>query len=171
VGQSYKQFDELLNNNKDRIFNLLFRLTGNYHFAEDLFQEVFLKVYRGLDRYEGRSKLSTWVYSIALNLYMDYWRRGLKAQHNTGIADVSSLSNKDPADDPEAVFIRNEEQAELQKLIVSLNPALRVPVVLFYVEGMAVGEIAKVTGRSESSIKVALYRARKILKKGLGRAK
>ena len=49
-----------------------------------------------------------------------------------------------------------------------MKPALRVPVILFYVEGMAVGEIAAVTGRSESSIKIALYRARKILKKGLG---
>ncbi|UCB44602.1 MAG: RNA polymerase sigma factor [Spirochaetota bacterium] len=171
MGQSYKPFDEILNNNKDRIFNLLFRLTGNYHLTEDLFQEAFLKVYRGLDRYEGRAKSSTWVYSIALNVYRDYWRRGLKARFNTGIVDVSSLSDKDPADDPEAVFIRNEEKAELQRIIVSLKPALRVPVVLFYIEGMAVGEIAIVTGRSESSIKVALYRARKILKKGLGREK
>ena len=171
MSQSYKPFNEILNNNKDRIFNLLFRLTGNYHLAEDLFQEVFLKVYRGLDHYEGRAKLSTWVYSIALNVCMDYWRRGLKAGFNTGITDVSSLSNKDPADDPEEVFIRNEEKAELQRIIVSLKPALRIPVVLFYIEGMAVGEIAMVTGRSESSIKVALYRARKILKKGIGREK
>ena len=169
VSQSGTQFEELLQENKDRIFNLLFRLTGDHHTAEDLFQETFLRAYRGLGRYEGMSKPSTWIYSIALNVYRDHYRRSRKGRKEIGMENAGLLSSDDPAGNPEDVLLKKEEKQELQRLILSLKPALRVPVVLFYVDELGVREIVEATGRSESSIKTALHRARKLLKTKLGR--
>jgi len=57
------------------VFNLLFRITGDFHLAEDLFQEVFLRVYKNLSTFRGKSRLSTWIYSIAINVYREYYRK------------------------------------------------------------------------------------------------
>jgi RNA polymerase sigma-70 factor (ECF subfamily) len=166
---SHILYDELLKENKDRIFNILFRLTGDHHTAEDLFQETFLRAYRGISRYEGKSKPSTWIYSIALNVYRDHYRRNRKSRQDIRIEDAGLFFTAEPGSSPEEAFLMKEERRELQALLVSLRPAMRVPVVLFYIEGLAVEEIAAVTGRSEPSIKTALHRARKLLKAKLGR--
>ena len=171
MAKPFENYDEFLKENKDRIFNLLFRLTGDHHTAEDLFQETFLRAYRGLGRYEGKSKLSTWIYSVALNVYRDHYRKSRKSRHDIRIEDTGLFFSAGPGSSPEEAFLMKEERAELQELLVSLRPALRVPVVLFYIEGLAVEEIAAVTGRSEPSIKTALHRARKLLKEKLGREK
>jgi len=168
VAKSFESYDKLLKENKDRIFNLLFRLTGDHHTAEDLFQETFLRAYKGLGRYEGKSKPSTWIYSIALNIYRDHYRRSRKSRHDIRIEDAELFPSADSGGSPEEAFLMKEEREELQALLVSLRPALRVPVVLFYIEGLAVEEIAMVTERSEPSIKTALHRARTLLKAKLG---
>jgi len=168
VERAERGFDDLLKENKDRIFNLLFRLTGDYHTAEDLFQETFLRAYRGLDRYEGRSGLFTWLYSIALNVYKDHERKRKRTHQDAGIFDPGDFPAPESGADPEAALLRKEENAMLQEQLVALKPGLRVPVVLFYIEGMAVGRIADITGRSEASIKTALHRARKQLRAVLG---
>jgi RNA polymerase sigma-70 factor (ECF subfamily) len=167
VDQDEHVFNDLLKENKDRIFNLLFRLTGDYHTAEDLFQETFLRAYRGLGRYEGRSGLFTWLYAIALNVYRDHARKRKKSYQEAGAFDAGDLPAPEHGADPEAVLLRKEEKVMLQEQLVALKPGLRVPVVMFYIEGMAVGRIAEITGRSEASIKTALHRARKQLRAAL----
>jgi RNA polymerase sigma-70 factor (ECF subfamily) len=169
VCQTFENFNDLLNENKDRIFNLLFRLTGDYHTAEDLFQETFLRAYRGFDHYEGRSALSTWLHAIAVNVFRDHTRRSRKDRYEKMVADTEGFLSEDQTGDPEATLLMKERQEDLQRLLVSLKPALRVPVVLFYIDGLSIREIAAVTGKSESSIKVSLHRARKLLKTELGR--
>lgn len=169
MGQTFESFNDLLNENKDRIFNLLFRLSGDYHTAEDLFQETFLRAYRGFDRYEGRSALSTWLHAIAVNVFKDHTRRSRKDRYEKMVADTEGFLSGDQTGDPEAALLMKERQEHLQRLLVSLKPALRVPVVLFYIDGLSIREIAAVTGKSESSIKVSLHRARKLLKTELGR--
>lgn len=164
-------FDDLLKENKDRIFNLLFRLTGDYHTAEDLFQETFLRAYRGLGRYEGRSATFTWVYSIALNVFKDHARKRKRSYQDAGAFDPGDFPAPESAFDPEAALLRKEENAMLQEQLVALKPGLRVPVVLFYIEGMAVGRIAEITGRSGASIKTALHRARNRLRAALSGAR
>ena len=168
VAKPFEDYDELLKENKDRVFNLLFRLTGDHHTAEDLFQETFLRAYRGLGLYEGKSKPSTWIYSVALNVYRDHYRRSRKSGYDIRIEDVDFFPPAGPGSSPEEAFLMKEERAELQELLVSLRPALRVPFVLFYIEELTVGDIAAVTGRSEPSIKTALHRARTLLKAKLG---
>jgi RNA polymerase sigma-70 factor (ECF subfamily) len=164
VEQKSATFDAVLQENKDTVFNLLFRLTGDRHISEDLFQEVFFRVYRGLPNFRGDAKMSTWVYKIALNVFRDYARKkgarpGVEAE-NPGIL-VDRLT-------PEEQYITHEEKSRVQEHIRALKPKLRVPVFLYYREGLSIARISELTGRSQSDIKVSLHRARKILRARMG---
>ena len=159
-------FDDVLNENRDRVFNLLFRLTGDYHTSEDLFQETFLKVYRGLHSFNGKSRASTWVYAIAFNVFRDHVRKrkwGLlpsgREQNNNQDAGIDENFS------PENDFLRKEERTLFQQILNELKTTLRVPAVLYYIDGLSIRDIMEVTGRTQTDIRVSLHRARKILKK------
>jgi RNA polymerase sigma-70 factor (ECF subfamily) len=161
-------FDAVLQDNKDTVFNLLFRLTGDRHISEDLFQETFLRVFRGLETFKGEAKFSTWVYAIALNVFRDHVRknRGGRTAHGSVEAEhpgalVDRLT-------PEEQYIAREQISRIQGHVRALKPVLRVPVVLHYIEGLPIARICELTGRSQSDIKVSLHRARKILKARMG---
>jgi RNA polymerase sigma-70 factor (ECF subfamily) len=158
-------FDSVLRDNRDTVFNLLFRLTGDRHVSEDLFQETFLRVYRGLENFRGDAKFSTWVYTIALNVFRDHLRK------NRGTHGPMEAENREVLVDrmtPEEQYLAHEEKSRVQGHVRALRPVLRVPVVLYYIEGLTVARICELTGRSQSDIKVSLHRARKILKARMG---
>ena len=150
--QSGDNFDDLVKENKDMIFNLLFRLTGDYHISEDLFQETFIKVYNGLGRFNQESKPSTWIYSIALNVFKDSTRKKrwrLTQSHPSENEEIKE--QKDPMD-PETQFFMGEEKRVLQKKISRLKETLRIPLVLHYLEGLSINQIAKATDKTPNSI-------------------
>jgi len=159
-------FDDVLKENRNRIFNLLFRLTGDYHTSEDLFQETFLKVYRGLGSFNGKSGISTWVYAIAFNVFRDHVRKrkwgllpSVIAQNNS--QDADSDENFSPEND----LLRKEERTLFQQILNELKSTLKVPTVLYYMDGLSIRDIMEVTGRTATDIRVSLHRSRKILKK------
>ena len=159
-------FDDVLNENRDKIFNLLFRLTGDYHTSEDLFQETFLKVHRGLHSFKGNSGVSTWVYAIAFNVFRDHVRKrkwgllpAVRAQNDNQDAD------SDDNFSPEKDFLQKEERTLFQQILNELKTTLKVPTVLYYIDGLSIRDIVEVTGRTSTDIRVSLHRARHILKK------
>ena len=159
------EFEAVFADHRDAVFNLLFRLTGDHHASEDLFQEVFLKVYGGLDRFDGRSALRTWITSIALNVFRDFLRKK-RRREALSLNDLPGAAQvEDGARSPEEALLAEDERNEVQQALNGLRDTLRVPVVLFYIEGLPVKEVAAATGRTESDIKVSLHRARRILKK------
>jgi RNA polymerase sigma-70 factor (ECF subfamily) len=164
-GGETADFDTVLKTHGDSVFNILFRLTGDFHLSEDLFQETFIKVFKGLSGYDGRAKISTWLYSIALNTLRDHKRR--KAAPTPGLPNDDKLRARDPS--PDESLIRSEERNALQRELRKLKESMRIPLVLFYIEGMSVREIAGATERTQSDIKVSLRRGREILKKRLRR--
>ena len=168
VEQTGYTFETVLNKNKDAIFNLFFRLTGDFHVSEDLFQETFLKVHTGLRNFKGNAKPSTWVYTIALNVFRDYVRKKKWNPFIQEITDCENLDSRADSQTPEEQYIQREEKAGIQKHVCALKPALRVPVILHYIEGFSIPRICELTGRSASDIKVSLHRARRILKKRMG---
>jgi len=165
VYQQSLNFDKIVNENKDKIFNLLFRLTGDYHLSEDLFQETFLKVYNGLRGYKGESKISSWIYSIALNVFRDSIRR--KRWRLLKINDTENYESYETVDEnnPEKQFIENEEKETVIRKINKLKESLKIPLVLYYIEGLSIHQITEITGKTKDTIKVSLFRARKKLKK------
>lgn len=163
--KSTHRFDSIVNQNKNMVFNLLFRLTGDFHLAEDLFQEVFLRVYKKLSSFREKSRLSTWIYSIAVNVYREHYRKKRFAIFTGGMFPENIDSQPDSAPTPEEILIQTEEKETLQKNLDSMKHTLRIPTVLYYMEGLSIREISSITGRTENDIKVSLYRARKYLKK------
>ena len=162
--QISKTFDDLVKENKDMIFNLLFRLTGDYHLSEDLFQETFIKAFNSLGNFSQKSKPSTWIYSIALNVFRDNNRR-----KRWRLLDHGTLENREKNEgkdsvDPETQFIMVEEKRAIQRKIKKLKENLRIPLLLYYLEGFSIDQIAQITEKTPESIKVSLHRARKKLK-------
>ena len=159
-------FDDVLDENRDRIFNLLFRLTGDFHTSEDLFQETFFKVYRGLHSFNGKSGMSTWVYTIAFNVFRDHVRKkNWSLLSSVGEQNRERVAEGDDNFSPENDLLRKEERTHLQQILNELKATLRVPTVLFYIDGLSIRDIVQITGRTQTDIRVSLHRARKILKK------
>ena len=155
------RFEDLVNNHKDMVFNLLFRLSGDYHLSQDLFQETFIKVYRNINNFQRQSKPSTWIYSIAVNVFRDHARKREPLPLTTGEPTLRTDEGN-----PETQLIRSLEKEEIQKRIKDLRESIRIPLVLYYIEGLTVQQISEITGRSPSDIKVSLHRARKKLRQG-----
>jgi RNA polymerase sigma factor (sigma-70 family) len=132
---------------------------GRQSDAEDVAQDVFVKVYRQLDSFRGDSKFSTWLYRISFNLAIDHQRK--HARHQT----------EDPDHHPEPASFRHaehdqldrEQAAIIESAIAKLDPRQQMIVRLYYWQGFKTREIAEVLGSPEGTIKVYLLRARKSL--------
>ena len=167
-------FNEIVSRYKGRIYNYLYRMTGNAEDAEDLTQEVFVRMYTGIGTFRADATLSTWLFRIAGNLCVDAFRRNKKAREL-----VYSLDAPMPGDDeergatrdvpdmsqaPETVFARKELAAQIQSALQKLPPKLRSAVVLHDVEGMAYDEIAAAENIPLGTVKSRIFNARVALR-------
>jgi RNA polymerase sigma-70 factor (ECF subfamily) len=164
-------FERLVALHEGMVFNLAARLLGDAEEARDLSQEVFLQVYRQLERFEGRSALRTWIYRIVVNQCRNrprFWRRrrrdrccpndGLGAQRQPRVAE--GLGPFEQA--------RLRERAErLQQALARLSFEHRVVLLLREVEALSCEEIAGTLGLPEGTVKSRLSRARDVLRREL----
>ena len=153
-------FSELVNRYKKLVFSTAYRMLGNYEEAEDASQEVFIRIYNSLNRYNSLYKFSTWSMRITTNYCLDMLRKRK--------GDVYSLESQyDLQDDslsPEEHYIKQENQNTVQKAIDSLPDKYKVLIILFHFRGLSYSEIMDVTGESLTIIKNRLYRGRQMLK-------
>ena len=159
-----------------RIVRYLRRLVGDAD-AEDVAQEVFVKVGQALDGFRGESKLSTWIYRIATNTAMDHLRRPSSAP---AVRQASSAGDDDAAPDDELiadgaplhddVLIRKDMNACIRGLVDGLPEMYRTVLVLADLEELTNGEISEVTGLPLDTVKIRLHRARQQLRKKMDRA-
>lgn len=138
-------------------------MLGNYEEAEDASQEVFIRIYRSLKRYDSSYKFSTWSIKITTNYCLDVLR---KRKGETYELD-SQYDLKDDAPSPEEYYIKKEKSNYVQKAIDSLPDKYKVLIVLFHIRGLSYAEIIDVTGESLTIIKNRLYRGRQMLKEVL----
>jgi RNA polymerase sigma-70 factor (ECF subfamily) len=153
-----------------KILHYVARLTGHYDY-EDITQEVFDKVNRGLEDFKGKSKLSTWIYRIATNTALDRLRSPSLRQNTEEL----------PADDKndwmnlqktsiDQQLIRKEMSKCVREHIDKLSPDYRAVILLSELEGFKNQEIADILQISVDSVKIRLHRARSNLKKILDEA-
>jgi RNA polymerase sigma-70 factor (ECF subfamily) len=149
---------------------LLYRMMGNKEDAEDLTQETFLSLHRHGHRFRAEARFSTFVYRVAANAALNRRRslgRGraridkLKVRHAAG-DDLPSSPR-----DPEDAALGHELSEQVREALEELSPSLRMPVVLYDIEGLAYGEIAKVLGIAEGTVKSRIHRARQALREHL----
>ncbi len=167
--QVYEEF-------QPKILRYLSRLMGDDD-AEDIAQEVFEKVSLALDGFEGRSKLSTWVYRIATNTALDRvrspsFKRSL--EHTTLEAikafESTNVWTTEPENPTDQKFIRKEMSQCIREYIDKLSPDHRTVIILKELEGFKNREIADILQVSLDTVKTRLHRARGALKKELDHA-
>src|SRR5215467_13639647 len=168
-------FEELVERYQHRLIAVMNHLVGNAEEAEDLAQEVFLRVYRARKKYRPRSKFSTWLFTIANNLAMNSLRaRQRKPVVPLNVRDSGPLGPR-PAEqlvkDRGNLPVQNLQQEELvsliQEALAGLNERQRVAVVLNKFEDMNYAEIADVMGVTTKAVKSLLSRARDNLRSAL----
>lgn len=143
------------------------RLLDDPHDAEEVFQDVFVRVYRGLPNFRLDARLSTWIGRIAYNTAARWARRDRVTAH----ADVSTLDEGIDAARVEPVQLATLEERELRDLVraqvARLPPDQRLAVTLYHVDGLSVAEVAEIMETPENTVKSHLFRGRKALKEML----
>ena len=162
-------FRQLVENHKVRLYNLAYDLTGNRHDAEDLSQDVFIKVFNSLHKYRGESKFSSWLYRITVNTWINMRKsKHYKAQKMTEELQEEHLlmntnSNANPEKDTESNLIQNSIQSALS----GLSPREKSIFVLRHYNDLKIADISKSLGISVGSVKTLLFRAIKKMQKNL----
>ena len=165
--------DECIALHSPSLKRLLLRLLGNEQDAEDVLQETFLSAFQAIDRFEGRSSLSTWLYRIAYNTAMMRLRRA-----KAPTVSVEETLNETPGYIPrqlfdwcclpEETYDSEEVQTELRQAIAAMPESLQLVFMLRELEGMSTEETAVTLDISASATKVRLHRARQWLRETLG---
>jgi RNA polymerase sigma-70 factor (ECF subfamily) len=151
-----------------QVFALAYRFTGRVHEAEDLTQEVFVKVYRTLDRYrETDGPFGAWLMAVARNRAIDHYRRG-RQEHSRRVDEPLALETTPSHEEPAVARLEREERAQIVRAgIRALPPDLRAPLVLCDLEGRPYEEIAAMLGIPLGTVKSRINRARLELAKRL----
>ena len=156
----------------ERTYTLAYRLTGNEQDALDVSQEAYLRAFRGLPRFRGEARFSTWLYRVTANCASDHLARNRRTSHDQLDLDggnVADLADRRLEHDPEAAASAGDERAVLAAALLRLPARLRQVVVLRDVYDLSHKSIAAQLGTSEAAAKVRLQRARKALREDLGR--
>jgi RNA polymerase sigma-70 factor (ECF subfamily) len=166
-------FQIIFEKNKALIYSLSFRLLGNRQEAENLTQEVFLSAFKAYPHFRGESKVSTWLYRIAVNL-INNELKGKKLKKFLSLDFLSEESGRTPTIEPvhpghgpSAELERIEMERTIQRLIRSLPERQRTAITLQYYEGLAYEEIASAMEISHSSVESLLFRAKQNLERRL----
>ena len=160
------EFEKLVDENSDFVYNVAYRMMNNPQEAEDVAQDAFLSAYRAWDRFRGESRVTTWLYRITVNAALMRLRK-TKSQRqltHTGIEDVEVV---DWTASPSRDTLNAERGEKLREGIDLLEPDLKAAVVIRDVQGLSNTEAAEVLEITVSALKSRLHRARVMLRKYL----
>lgn len=155
-------FSGLVDNYKDLVYTLSIRMLGNREDAEEVSQDVFIKVFTSLRNFKGDSKLSTWIYRIAYNACLDRLKKNKKERMRVEVDHLKSVafSVMDNALDR---MVLEERTALINSCLAKLPAEDATILTLFYFEEKNLLEMEKILDLSANTIKVRLFRARKKL--------
>lgn len=166
-------FDIIVQRYKDRLHNFLYRYTHNHEDCEDLVQETFLRVYRSRQSYERIAKLSTWMYTIALNLAKSMYKKKQKMSLISIHADDSDPDDRE-MQITDTVMLQDEQLhlkmsvQELELALQELNDDFREAVILRDIQQLTYEEIAEITDTAMGTVKSRINRGRQQLQEIIG---
>lgn len=154
-------FEELFRRNQRRVFSVALNFFGgNRQAAEDVTQQVFLKLFKGLRRFRGDARVSTWLYRVTVNLCIDEQKKRRRFSFFGDLFEREEIVSIDTEDDGSAQF---EIAEEVRKAVGELKPVFRAAVVLKHVEGMSYSEMAEVLECTEGTVASRLSRGHRLL--------
>lgn len=158
-------FRLLFESHKDRVYSIaLSFFNGDTAVAEDVTQQVFMKLMTQISQFEGRSQFSTWLYRLVTNACLDH-RRGLRRFLSFG--DTTELEVPDSRCSAESHFIAGQIEGEIRQAIAGLKPKLRIAVLLKYFDDLSYDEMASALGCSRGTVASRLSRGHRILARKL----
>jgi RNA polymerase sigma-70 factor (ECF subfamily) len=185
VARDERAFSVLVRTYEQRVFALVLRMLGNRAEAEDLAQEVFVQVFKAIGTFRSESKLSTWIYRIAINLCKNR-RKYLRVRHTQEQEELDAQEDRAHAaelrrgapplgaptapataaqvDRPDEVTAGRQVERIVRRAILALEPTFRECLVLRDVEELSYEEIGQITGLPEGTVKSRIHRARTQLK-------
>ena len=169
-------FHELFNKHKRNVINLSYRFVQNKEAAEDIAQDVFIKIYEKKLHFNPNAKFSTWLYKVTVNASIDRTRKKSFFDHSldktetdqegegqTLLETLSDSSAISPADAAASEEIKHLVQMEIQKL----PEKLKTPILLYQFESLSYGEIARILGITTKAVERKIYHAKEILREKL----
>ena len=180
VARDERAFNDLVRAFDRRIFALVLRMIGNRTEAEDLAQEVFVQVFKAIGTFRGESKLSTWIYRIAINLCKNRTKY-LRVRHTDQQDELEALAERVPMGEvsranvaqvsrPDEMMAGKQVEAIVRDAIQKLEPSFRECLVLRDVDELSYDEIGEITGLPPGTVKSRIHRARAQLKEIVERA-
>ena len=159
-------FDQIITSHERRVISTAWRMLGNEDDARDAAQEVFLRVYKHLNKFDPAQEFSGWLYRIVINVCRDQARkrgwRGMmtsfEAEYETGNLELAST------DDTEAAAMLSQEREIIARALASLSEKERAAIVLRDLEGLSTEEVARVLGSSQTTVRSQICSARAKIK-------
>ncbi|HEX6194615.1 MAG TPA: RNA polymerase sigma factor SigE [Jiangellaceae bacterium] len=165
AGWTPPTWDEVVREHSGRVFRLAYRLTGNRHDAEDLTQDVFIRVFRSLSSYKPGT-FEGWLHRITTNLFLDQVRRKQRIRFDALADDAADrLSGREPT--PDRALIDKMLDADVQAALDELAPDFRAAVVLCDIEGLSYEEIAATLDIKLGTVRSRIHRGRAQLREAL----
>jgi RNA polymerase sigma-70 factor (ECF subfamily) len=155
-------WEEIVRRHTRRVYNLCYRFTGNATDAEDLTQEVFLRVYRTIGSYQSEhGAFPTWLSSVTRNLLVDHYRRTRRDRLTDSIDDtLTQVEEKHRSRTPHHIAEQAELSAQLQDALLRLSPELREAVILRDLQGLDYSEVQSVLQVPQGTVKSRINRGR-----------
>lgn len=166
-------FKELIEIHQDQVFHTALGLLHNRQDAEDITQEVFVKVYESISRFRARAKLSTWIYRITVTTSLNFLRAGKRKKRFGFLLDsfdrLGRKFGREPVDPvhPGIAFEKKERDAVLFGAVDRLPENQRTAFMLHNVEGLSYQEISQVMKNTVSSVESLIHRAKQNLRESL----
>jgi len=163
VDGNEQAFAQLVSKYQTMVFSTIYRYIGNHDDVEDLAQEVFIKIWRNIQKFKGKSKLSTWIYRITANHCLTY-----RSKHRQTPLSLEGLTEQGTT--PESLTMRPDYETkhkieQVKQAVQELPPRQRLALVLSQFEERTYKEIAEIMDISISSVESLIFRARTALKK------
>lgn len=172
IGGSELAFQTLVERYQRPVFSLVLRMVRDRGMAEDVTQEVFVKAWMALSRYDPRRRFASWLFKIASNAAIDQLRRKKlpTTPLETSDADQSSILDRiedERSESPDTLVKRRELSAALEAAVAALRPEYRLVVLLRFREELPYRDIAEATGMPLGTVKTNLRRARREIEERL----
>lgn len=156
--QASRCFRVLYSRYASKIYGKCLSILKDEALAEDATQEIFMKIFTNLSRFEEKAKFSTWIYSITYNYCIDYLRRKQKKDNLFTDDEVENAS--DVADDVSDQMMVEMEIKQLKSVLEGLPADDRTILLMKYQDEMSIKEMAEILGKSESAVKMKIKRAK-----------
>ena len=173
AGGDASAFQALVERHRAMVYRIAYQFAGSHHDAEDIAQEVFIKVYRSLDRFRQDAQLTSWMYRIVMNACIDHRRRH-RLNANAAFGDEAEhrmLNAPEETPGPEDCAYAGEIGEVLEVEIRRLPKGQRVVFVMRHYQGMKLCEIAEALGLAEGTVKRQLHAAVHRLREALAQAR